>query len=615
MSERSVSPSDHGTDLKIGLSSLDWVSPFNLRIDAGGRIAGMGPTLALLFDGADCVGQAFEDRFEMIAPRRSAGTPLEQVFDGFTAVKLRTRPAGDFRSFQLPGAAIPMAGPGETPQGHLIFLTPGGDLQILIEFLDLKQRDLSPADSSSELLFLLETQKQMLSDSIKMAERLKTARNQAERLAMRDPLTDLLNRRGLRHRLDGLMQTDAAEVAILHIDLDRFKQINDTFGHAAGDAVLCHMADLLSDVAGTQDFASRFGGDEFVLTLSGDSALGRASRAARRIGLNLTEPISWNGRDLTVGASIGIAASGPGEAIRTDALLQRADVALYDVKRNGRGRARVYDRDVMQREERMRQTMSEIMPGILRDEFLPFYQPQIDADTGRLIGVEVLVRWNHARRGLLLPPVFLDGAEAANLTPAIDRAVRKRALGELRSWLDAGHDIPGISFNLGDSFLRDAACSRELEWLADEKGIDPEMITVEILESVLLDTGGSTLKKRACELVDMGFRLSLDDFGTGHASLSSLIELPVSELEIDRSFIDGIAGSDRLFTMTETMYRMGKGLGISVLAEGVESKEDIAVLRGIGIEMMQGFYFARPMDARGLLAWLGARSEATSLAG
>ena len=306
--------------------------------------------------------------------------------------------------------------------------------------------------------------------------------------------------------------------------------------------------------------------------------------------------------------SMGVATF-PEDGKSADELLLRADAALYEAKNKGRNTWAVFDPGWTAFEELRREIAAEIPEGLEANTFVPVYQPQINARTGEVIGVEILARWRHPTRGFLGPGAFAEAASASQTWTRIDSHVRLGALDDISRFEAIELEIPTYSLNLDMGFLNDREATRDFIWAASAR-VPLEKVTLEIHESVLLDGVNAQLFRPVAELIDHGFRLSLDDFGTGHASLASLIDLPFAELKIDRSFVNGISDSERLMTLTETMARMGQGLGLSVLAEGVETARDCETLMSIGLDLMQGFYFAKPMLASDLEAWLVERKAA-----
>lgn len=589
--------------LHLSLDEIDALSPFYIWTDRDGRIQGHGRTFNYLFDKQVLTGAPIASHFSFVRPKIEGPQKLDRSVQ---RVKLATcAPEGEV-NFGFSGLVLRL----DDPPGYLFMLTPGMEVQKLIELYDLKAGDLSAVDGSTDLLVLLQAQKQMMFDAMDNAARVDAARKEAEARANSDPLTGLLNRRGLTSRLDGILHAgDTMPCGLIHIDLDRFKTINDTHGHAAGDAILIHVAKALSSTVFEPSFAGRLGGDEFVVVVPGEARTAGLVEMSERLNDLLSTPMSWNGLKLKTGATFGITAVTDETKVTLDDLLHQADMALLEGKRKGRGRISVYDQRVMRHKRSLRAVAAELPAALARGEFLPVYHPQFQLESGHLAGVEVLVRWNHPKRGLLSPAQFLESAEYSNIMNDIDASIRAMALSDLAGWRQAGLSVPRISFNMSEGVLGGDQLEQELVWQATDYGIPHEDITLEVLESIFMDRAGQELKERALELNGIGFRLALDDFGTGHASLSSLITLPIREVKIDRSFVHGISASNRLRALTETLCRMGQNLGLEIVAEGVEEESDLHHLSEFGVHTVQGFLLAKPMRSSVLVEWLSNRNK------
>lgn len=595
----------------LDMDVFDALSPLHIRLDPEGRIVGVGRTLRLLFGDSDIIGMAFAECFQVVTPHNVE--LLEAAWNCDTAIRviLRTRPPAEssLPKCKLSGAAFRCRDRNGALVGTALMLTPGSEVPVLIERFNLKRNDLPLVDASPDVLFLVETQKQLLQDAFQMSERVETARREAERLSRSDVLTSLLNRLGLEQQMKKTLATKGRSFSMFHIDLDGFKEVNASFGHSAGDAVLKHVADTLKRELGPDDFAARFGGDEFVLVIMGCDEKAARSRASQILDA-IAAPVLWNGHALQINCCIGLFAIGAEEEIDMETVEHRANLALYEAKNSGRNTWAAFDPGWLEFESQRRKVAAEIPEALEAGAFIPVYQPQVNARTGAVVGVEVLARWLHPDRGVLGPAYFSEAANASQTWTRIDARVRRSALDDISRFEALDLPIPTYSLNLDAGFLGDREASRDFMWAAASVGVPLEKVTFEIHESVLLDGLSAHLSKPAIELVERGFRLSLDDFGTGHASLASLIDLPFAELKIDRSFVQGIANSKRLLTLTETMVRMGQGLGLMVLAEGVETEEDCEALMAIGVDVMQGYLFARPMVARELENWMASRAAA-----
>jgi diguanylate cyclase (GGDEF)-like protein len=588
---------------RIDRVALDALNPFFVWVDTRGAIVAHGRTISKLFGNSDLTGQPSSAHFVFIRPYVG---DVAQIVDHAVSLRVRTRPPRGVAAANLPGTAIRLADGG----GHLLMLTPGLELQRLAEIFDLRKSDLSAADGSEDLMFLLQSQRHLMQEMLDTATLVEEGRRAAEAEAKSDLLTGLLNRRGLTENLESLLAGGArGNCGLVHLDLDRFKMINDTHGHAAGDAVLVHVGAVLKSAVRPPFFAGRLGGDEFVAVLPGLEQPEALIPLAETLAGQIASPVTWGEFNLKIGATYGLTWVPAGSSLSFDDILHQADLALLDGKRRGRARITVYDGVVMHQQQRLRAIASELPEALARGEFVPAYHPQIEIAGGRLAGVEVLARWNHPDRGLLAPEDFLESAEYSNIMNDIDASLRNQALADLATWRRAGLDVPKISFNMSDGVLASESLAGDLVWQADAHGVPVGDIKLEVLESIFMDRAGIELKERAAELNRIGFRLALDDFGTGHASLSSLISLPIREIKIDRSFAHGVAGDPRLQTLSESVCRLAERLGLEVVAEGVEQPEDLDCLKGFGVRIVQGFLYARPMLAADLADWIVRRPD------
>ncbi|HVK91491.1 MAG TPA: diguanylate cyclase, partial [Mycoplana sp.] len=351
---------------------------------------------------------------------------------------------------------------------------------------------------------------------------LEEARARIEYTALHDHLTGLPNRRYLDSMLEeraSQAAADGARLSILHIDLDRFKEINDTLGHTAGDGMLVHAAAVLKAHMGPNDFVARIGGDEFVVLVCGPEKR-NLGELADRIVSAMREPVTFDGHTCRFGASIGIA-SAAGASIDGRQLLVNADLALYRAKSRGRSRHEFFTSDFQAQIIATRKTADEIMAGLEQHCFVPYYQPQFCARTLDLAGVETLARWNHPRRGVLAPDAFLSIAEDLNVVASIDRQILEHALGDLERWDDAGLRIPKLSVNVSSRRLHDPELGSSLRALP----IQPGRLSFELLESIFLDDCDRAVLDNLAEMRKLGIEIEIDDFGTGHASIVSLMKL------------------------------------------------------------------------------------------
>ncbi|MFB9140168.1 bifunctional diguanylate cyclase/phosphodiesterase [Maritalea porphyrae] len=413
-------------------------------------------------------------------------------------------------------------------------------------------------------------------------------------LALHDPLTKLPNRRFLDQTIENYSAEEHSDdtVAMLAIDLDRFKQINDSLGHLAGDAVLRHVATVLTKALDESDFVARVGGDEFVIIVERTFDKAELASLADSIIDALKVPVMYEGQPCRFGASVGIAYADKGEADLND-LMTKSDIALYRAKELGRNCFEFFSNDQQARIVKAREVSEEILWGLELGQFIPFYQPQFDAHSGEIVGVEALARWDHPDKGVLSPFEFLKVAEDINVIDDIDHDVLATVLNDLKFWEEQGISVEHASVNISSPRLRDENLIRRLK----ELQIEPGRITFELLESIFLDDRDLVVERNLEKIKQMGIDIEIDDFGTGHASIIGLLNLEPKRIKIDRQFVTSIDTSDEQRRLTKSMIDMGKTLNIEVLAEGVETEGQAQVLRELGVDSLQGYLYAKPMSA------------------
>ncbi|WP_206532370.1 MULTISPECIES: EAL domain-containing protein [unclassified Mesorhizobium] len=427
---------------------------------------------------------------------------------------------------------------------------------------------------------------------------LNLAKAHIEHAALHDSLTGLPNRRYLDELLAENGEPDR-HTALLHLDLDRFKQINDTLGHAAGDAMLMHASNVIKANADAADFVARIGGDEFVVVSHGldDDQL---SALADRIIEAMRQPVDYRGHPCRFGVSIGIAANSGVDARQ---LLVNADLALYRAKSRGRNRYEFFNEELQSEIVRTKQIADEILGGLERNEFIAYYQPQFDARTLEIVGVEALSRWKHPQRGILAPDAYLKVAEELNVVALIDRIVLKHALENFERWAHSHLNIPRVSVNVSARRLEDKDLIEGLRKLA----IKPGTVSFELVESIFLDENDDLVTWNIEHIKDLGIDIEIDDFGTGYASIVSLLKLRPRRLKIDRQLITPITGSMAQRHLVASIIEIGKSLGIEVVAEGVETMEHARILKELGCDILQGYFFGRPMEAKAFKAFAQSR--------
>ncbi|MBX3573926.1 MAG: EAL domain-containing protein [Mesorhizobium sp.] len=423
---------------------------------------------------------------------------------------------------------------------------------------------------------------------------LEAAKVRIEHNSLHDPLTGLPNRRYLDQLLENISTAGAVEdTALLHIDLDRFKQINDTLGHAAGDAMLIHAAKVLKENVRRTDFVARIGGDEFVVLCLSPGIESGLSDLADRIIEEMRKPVPYHGHQCRFGVSIGIAVES-GKDADPKRLLVNADIALYRAKSRGRSRHEFFTPALQAEIVGTKRMADEILSGLERQEFITYYQPQVDGSTFDIAGVEALVRWNHPRRGLLAPGYFLKTAEELNVVANIDRMILEQSLADFRGWEAKDLNVPRLSVNVSARRLQDGELIASLQDL----DIPRNRLAFELVESIFLDDNDDLMIWNVNQVKELGIDVEIDDFGTGYASIVSLQKLKPRRLKIDRQLIMPIVASVKQRRLVESIIEIGKSLDIEIVAEGVETMRHAELLREIGCDYLQGFAFAKPMSAQ-----------------
>jgi diguanylate cyclase (GGDEF)-like protein/PAS domain S-box-containing protein len=410
--------------------------------------------------------------------------------------------------------------------------------------------------------------------------------------AFHDPLTGLANRARFEENL--VHATPEAETAVLFIDLDNFKTVNDSLGHAAGDQFLSEVARRLNACVRVGDMVARMGGDEFAVLISGVGSKIRAPRIAERILRELAAPIEVHRRAITPSASIGIACAD--DVQNAQEILRDADLALYEAKRSGKGRAQLY-RPVMHAAAlEQLELETDMRLALERDQFELYYQPLFQLTDGELIGYEALMRWQHPARGLLGPGTFIQLAEETGLIVPLTRWALLAACAQAAIWNRPGYGPLEVSVNLSLVNLEDSEIVDDVAAALKISGIAPEQLVLEITESTVMrehDVGREILHA----LKRLGVRLALDDFGTGYSSLSRLSELPFDSLKIPRPFIERITDDEQDFALTQGIVDLGHHLDLTIVAEGIETGSQLGSVRAIGCELGQGFLLAKPAPA------------------
>jgi diguanylate cyclase (GGDEF)-like protein/PAS domain S-box-containing protein len=445
----------------------------------------------------------------------------------------------------------------------------------------------------------------------------KADRERLEHQAVHDPLTGLFNRNLLLDRLETALEmtrVTGKQVGVVLLDLDQFKVVNDSLGHHIGDAVLSAIAPRLANATRHSDTLSRFGGDEFVLLCDQLAGPKDAIDRALVLAAALTSPVAISSGLYSVSASIGVAVS-TGEGDTASTLLRDADAAMYRAKAGGRGRVELFDNSMRDQALARLQLENDLRGAVAGDQLFLEYQPVVNAATGRPVGVEALVRWNHPTRGRLGPDTFIPLAEETGIIEEIGAWVLEKALRQLAEWQAAVPMDPplSVSVNVSGRQLAVPGLADLLAKLLDELPIAPRSVGVELTESVLLDDGypASALQ----ELRDLGVHILLDDFGTGYSSLAYLERFPIDALKIDRSFVMRLEESEERGAILRAIFAMAFALGLEAIAEGVETPGQLRQLRGLGCRWIQGYVVARPLPADQVLAFIAEQATLSNALG
>jgi len=436
--------------------------------------------------------------------------------------------------------------------------------------------------------------------------------------ATHDPLTGLPTREVLLERLRRELTrkaVDGEHIAVLFVDLDHFKRVNDSLGHGSGDEVLREMAKRIVYCMGEQDTASRFGGDELVVlhpraTAGSEAALGALILATT------AEPIFISGREVVVSASIGVALCTPGEK-SADQLLREADTALYTAKVRGRARVQQFNDELFAQAERRMQIESDLRLALRASQLFVLYQPQVSLKSGRVVGLEALVRWRHPARGIVAPDAFIPVAEECGLIVEIGRQVLRESCRQLAEWarLAPGRRL-ALSVNVSPREVEAPGFVDELAQVLTDTAVDPTSLCLEITEKAV--TGATAETVRVLDQVrKLGVYVAIDDFGTQHSSLTRLRDLPAEVLKIDRDFIDGLGAEPGDTAIVSSIMSLAFAMGKHPIAEGVERREQAAALLRMGCAVAQGYLFSRPVAAGEVaplleqILWRPRRSESS----
>jgi diguanylate cyclase (GGDEF)-like protein len=436
-----------------------------------------------------------------------------------------------------------------------------------------------------------------------LADREQQSRHQA----MHDALSGLPNRHHfvlrLQEALDNLiLSRNNGRVLVAYIDVDRFKDVNDTMGHAAGDALIMAVATRLQATIAPGDFLARFGGDEFAV-LRSSSSPDAANELAERLRGGFEASFDVYGQHVRMTASIGLAQA-PDHGASPQELMRHADIALYQGKNQGRDRAMLFCVEMAAEVEQRREVEVDLHAALEGRHLQLHYQPLVSCSDGRITGVEALLRWKHPTKGDISPGVFVPIAEEAGLMPALGAFVLERAFEEAKRWPELD-----VAINLSPVQFRHVDLVQMLEMLLAKHGVDPRRVVLEVTEGVLME---STERNRQIldAVRELGFKIALDDFGTGYSSLRYLCDFRFDKIKIDRAFVTGIHERKRAMTIIQSVVTLGRGLGMQIVAEGVETEAEASVMRLVGVTELQGFFFSQAVPAARVDALVAAFSTA-----
>jgi diguanylate cyclase (GGDEF)-like protein len=430
-----------------------------------------------------------------------------------------------------------------------------------------------------------------------MFRRLGRASDSLRYEAKHDALSGLPNRVEMVEKIESFLHCRRVERSKLravaaYIDIDRFKDINDTLGHEAGDQLIKAVGERLKARLRAQDFLSRFGGDEFAILGMPVGSRGDAA-IAERIAQAFASPFSINGQSIRVTASVGLAVA-PDNGVTADELMRHADIALYEAKNQGRDRAVFFSPEMAERVEHRRSIEVDLRAALEANQLRLHYQPIISCGTGAIVGVEALLRWSHPVHGEMSPAVFIPIAENSGLLPVLGEWVLDQAMKDSKRWPDLE-----VAINLSPVQFRHVDLRLTLRELVAKHGVDPSRFVLEITENVLLEATNHTISILE-SIRAMGFKTALDDFGTRYSSLAYLCNFKFDKIKIDRSFVSRMSEDDTSRTIVQSVVKLGRALGMDIVAEGVEDELEATMMTNFGCTELQGFYFSKAIAAGGI---------------
>lgn len=435
--------------------------------------------------------------------------------------------------------------------------------------------------------------------------RKKVVEKEIEDLTSTDHLTNLMNRNSYNKLLADLIQaseTSSSKHAVLFIDLDRFKQINETLGTEIGDLILTEVANRIQSVVKSHDFLGRYGGDEFLLTRTNIEHQKEAALFAKEIIKLLNKPFNMKGNEIYITSSIGISFY-PQDGVNVEKLIHKADKAMYFAKQNGRNQYAFYFEELKQDAKRILLLEAELRKAIQNKDFDVHYQPKVSLDTHQVIGVEALVRWTNDQLGFVSPGEFIPYAEDTGLIIPLSEVILEKVCIHIMEWRIQGlHHLP-VSINIAALHFQQDDFIERINSIITQHNCSPQQLELELTERTVMKDAEDVVNK-LIKLKSMGFKISIDDFGTGYSSLSYLNRFPLNYLKIDSSFIHQIVSLQDKQAIVDTIILMAHRLHIKVVAEGVETKDQVKLLKDMGCDIIQGYYFSRPISSPELLDFL-----------
>ncbi len=435
----------------------------------------------------------------------------------------------------------------------------------------------------------------------------KIVESELEKRALTDSLTEVNNRFAYLKKMNSLLESSSiisnqVQHAVFFLDLDRFKQVNDTLGHTTGDLLLVEIAQRIRDLLEPKDILARYGGDEFVITLTNINHPREAAKFAEKVIREIEKPVLINNQEIFVSTSIGISIY-PHDGDTTEELVNRADKAMYFSKQNGRNGFSFYFEDLNIDTRRVIVLDSELRKAIENHDFTLYYQPKVNIELNKVVGLEALVRWNNEKLGFVSPGEFIPYAEETGLIIPISEIILEKACEDLAKLRLAGYSKLSIAINISSIHFQQQNFLDSIQKILEKNNTSAQNFEIEVTERTVMNSDEDTIRKLV-RLKQLGFKLSIDDFGTGYSSLSYLVRFPLDYLKIDRSFIQHIVTLDDKQAVVDAIIQMAHRLNMQVIAEGVESVQQLNLLQEMGCDYIQGYYYSKPVPMEGLIEFL-----------